>query len=196
MFELSEQASPISEGVAEIRIVYTLHAIKPDNTTLESHEDTTSFNSSWRDQGYDPGPPHPSARLPRDTSIGIRGWGMHYPGIHHCRYGGIASVWGWLGSDITPRPTSSRQHRRQHDSGAWSIFPRPAVRLGGSPSIRLSGWRSTTTIDITDLDSRWAIVIRILWDTLPNQLSSFLSCIIFRVNASISTYFQLVNILV
>jgi hypothetical protein len=34
----------------------------------------------------------PSARLPHDTSMGIRGWPMHYLSIHHCRYGGIASV--------------------------------------------------------------------------------------------------------
>jgi hypothetical protein len=27
--------------------------------------------------------PHPSARLPYDTSTGICGWPMHYPGIHH-----------------------------------------------------------------------------------------------------------------
>jgi hypothetical protein len=60
--------------------------------TLESHEDTTSGNSSRHVQGDDLGPPHPSARPPRDTSMGIRGWPMHYPNIHHCRYGGIASV--------------------------------------------------------------------------------------------------------
>jgi hypothetical protein len=64
--------SPISDGVVEIRIIYTLQGIKPDNTTLESHEDTTSGHSSRRDQGDDSGPPHPSARLPRGTSTGIR----------------------------------------------------------------------------------------------------------------------------
>jgi hypothetical protein len=75
--------SPISKGVAEIRIIYTLQGIKPDNMTLESHEDSTSGNSSQRDQGDDPGPLHPSARLPRDTSTGIRGCPMYYLGIHH-----------------------------------------------------------------------------------------------------------------
>jgi hypothetical protein len=74
--------SPISEGVAEIRIVYTLQGIKPNNTTHVVHEDTTSDHSSWRDQGDDPGPPHPSARLPRDTVTGIRGWPMYYPDVH------------------------------------------------------------------------------------------------------------------
>jgi hypothetical protein len=32
------------------------------------------------------------AHLPHDTSMGIRGWLMHYLGIHHCRHGGIASI--------------------------------------------------------------------------------------------------------
>jgi hypothetical protein len=41
-----------------------------------------SGHSSQRDQGDDQGPPHPSARLPRDTSTGIRGWPMHYPDVH------------------------------------------------------------------------------------------------------------------
>jgi hypothetical protein len=47
--------------------------------TLMSHEETTIGYSSQRDQGDDPGPPHPSAHLPRDTSTDICGWPMHYP---------------------------------------------------------------------------------------------------------------------
>jgi hypothetical protein len=50
--------------------------------TLESHKDTMSDHSSRRGQGHDPSPPHPSAHLPRDTSMGIRVWPMHYPGIY------------------------------------------------------------------------------------------------------------------
>jgi hypothetical protein len=33
-------------------------------------------------QRVEPGPPHPSVRLPRDTLVGIRGWPMHYPFLH------------------------------------------------------------------------------------------------------------------
>jgi hypothetical protein len=43
-------------------------------------------------QGNDPGSPHPSARLPCNVSTDIRGWPIHYPGLHHYRYGGVASV--------------------------------------------------------------------------------------------------------
>jgi hypothetical protein len=50
--------------------------------TLESHKDTMSDHSSRRGQGHDPSPPHPSAHLSRDTSMGIRVWPMHYPGIY------------------------------------------------------------------------------------------------------------------
>jgi hypothetical protein len=50
--------------------------------TLECHEDTMRGHSSRRDQGDDPGPPHPSARLPRTTTMGIHGWPMHYPDVH------------------------------------------------------------------------------------------------------------------
>jgi hypothetical protein len=38
---MASKPSPISKGVAKIRIIYTLQGIKHDNTTLESHEDTT-----------------------------------------------------------------------------------------------------------------------------------------------------------
>jgi hypothetical protein len=37
------------------------------------------------------------------------------------------------------------------------------------------------------------VVTTMIWDTSPNQLSHFLSCILFLVNISI--YFQLVNII-
>jgi hypothetical protein len=33
-------------------------------------------------QRVKPGPPYPSACLPRDTSTGIRGWPPHYPNVH------------------------------------------------------------------------------------------------------------------
>jgi hypothetical protein len=44
--DVTIKLSPIFEGVAEIRIIYTLQGIKPDNRTLKSHEDTTSDHSS------------------------------------------------------------------------------------------------------------------------------------------------------
>jgi hypothetical protein len=40
-----------------------------------------------------------------------------------------------------------QQHRYQDDLGAWRLLPRQAVRLGGSPQIRLVGLRSTTPTD-------------------------------------------------
>jgi hypothetical protein len=33
------------------------------------------------DQGVEPDPPYPSARLPCDVSTGIRGWPIHYPDL-------------------------------------------------------------------------------------------------------------------
>jgi hypothetical protein len=30
-------------------------------------------------QGVEPGPPYPIARVPHDVSTGIRRWPMHYP---------------------------------------------------------------------------------------------------------------------
>jgi hypothetical protein len=50
--------------------------------THVSHKGAMSGRSSRRDQGDDQGPPHPSARLPRDTATGIRGWPMNYPDAH------------------------------------------------------------------------------------------------------------------
>jgi hypothetical protein len=76
-----------------------------------SHEDTTSGTSSRRDQGNDLGPPHPSARLPRDTLISIRGWHMHYPGIHHYSYGGITSVSATYETTKFAGPHKSRMRR-------------------------------------------------------------------------------------
>jgi hypothetical protein len=50
--------------------------------THVSHEGTMSGHSSRCDLGDDQGPPHPSARLPRDTTMGILGWPMRYPDVH------------------------------------------------------------------------------------------------------------------
>jgi hypothetical protein len=33
-------------------------------------------------QGVKLGPPHPSARLPHDVSMGIHEWPIRYPGLH------------------------------------------------------------------------------------------------------------------
>jgi hypothetical protein len=46
MFEHSEQASPISEGVTEIRINSHLARYQPGNTTHVSHEGNTSDHLS------------------------------------------------------------------------------------------------------------------------------------------------------
>jgi hypothetical protein len=83
MFRLSKQASPISEGVAEIRIKIHLARDKPDKTTHVSPKTSRVAIVHNDDQRVEPGPPYPSARLPRDTTIGtIRGWPMHYPFYH------------------------------------------------------------------------------------------------------------------
>jgi hypothetical protein len=42
-------------------------------------EDPMSGHSFRRDQRNDLGPPHPSAHLPRDTSMGTSGLPVHYP---------------------------------------------------------------------------------------------------------------------
>jgi hypothetical protein len=34
------------------------------------------------DQRVEPDPPYSSARLPRDVSMGIRGWPIHCPNLH------------------------------------------------------------------------------------------------------------------
>jgi hypothetical protein len=119
--DLASKSSPISEGVVEIRIDIHLPREKPDNATLKSHEHTMSGNSSRRDQGDDLGPPHPSASLPCDTSTGIRGWPMHYPGIHHYRYGGIASVSVTYEATKFVGPHKSRM--RQYIVNAYSFGP-------------------------------------------------------------------------
>jgi hypothetical protein len=42
---------------------------------------------------------------------------------------------------------SPQQHHYHHDSGAWHLLPRLAIRLGGSPPIKLRGLRGTTLTD-------------------------------------------------
>jgi hypothetical protein len=64
-------------------LIYTLQGIKSDNTIHVSHEGTTSGHSSQRDQGDDSGPPHPSARLPRNTLMGIRRGPCNIPSYIH-----------------------------------------------------------------------------------------------------------------
>jgi hypothetical protein len=72
----NKQESLMSESVMVIRI--NLEPCKGNHMTHVSHEDTKSGNSSRRGQRDDPGPPHPSARIPHDTSTGIRGWPTQY----------------------------------------------------------------------------------------------------------------------
>jgi hypothetical protein len=55
----ASKSSPISEGVTEIQIVYTLQGMKPDTMTLKSHEDTISSHSSQRNQRVKLGPTSP-----------------------------------------------------------------------------------------------------------------------------------------
>jgi hypothetical protein len=109
-----------------------------------------------------------------------------------------------LGNDFTPQPTLARRCRHQHDSRAWRVFSRLAIWIRGSSPIRLGGSRSTTPSDgptrVHSYLHRWpqlkaSAVTIMLWDTSPNQLSYFLSCIFFWVNISILIYFQLVNTL-
>jgi hypothetical protein len=82
-FERAEQVSPISEGVAEIRMNIHLERDKPDNTTHVSLKTIRVATVHDDDQRVEPNRPFPSARLPRDTTLGaIRGWPMHYPFYH------------------------------------------------------------------------------------------------------------------
>jgi hypothetical protein len=78
----ASKPSPIFKGATEIRI--DIQPCKGKTWQHDTHEleDTTSGHSSWRDQGGDQGPPHPSARLPRDIVMGICGWLIHYPDVH------------------------------------------------------------------------------------------------------------------
>ena len=58
-------------------------------------------------------PPLPSARLPRDTTLwAIRGWPVHYPGIHHCRNGeGSSDLYSDRTTRLTgPHKSSMRQY--------------------------------------------------------------------------------------
>jgi hypothetical protein len=56
-------------------------------------------------------PPFPSARLPRDTTLGaIRGCSIHYPGIHHCRRGEVSSNSVLIEATKFVRPHRSRMH--------------------------------------------------------------------------------------
>jgi hypothetical protein len=82
-FERGEQASPISKGVTEIRISIHLTRDKPNNMTHMSLKTPRVAMVHDNDQRVKTGPPYPSARLPRDTTLGaIRGWPMHYPFYH------------------------------------------------------------------------------------------------------------------
>jgi hypothetical protein len=50
--------------------------------THVSQGGTTCGHSLGHNQGDDQRPPHPSARPPRDTMTGIRGWPIHYTDVH------------------------------------------------------------------------------------------------------------------
>jgi hypothetical protein len=70
MFEHSEQASPISKDVTEIRITSHLARYQPGNMTHVSHEGTrvATFRDDY--QKVEPSPPYPSVVFHVKTSMG------------------------------------------------------------------------------------------------------------------------------
>jgi hypothetical protein len=72
-------------------------------------------------QGVSPGPPQPSARLPRNTSKAICGLPMQYPSLHHYRYGRIASDSAIISATKFMGPHKSRM--RQYITNACSPGP-------------------------------------------------------------------------
>jgi hypothetical protein len=77
----NEQASPISEGVVEIQINITLQGnnLSTRHTWATQAPRVATIHDDY--QRVKSGPPYPSAGLPRDTSLGIRGWPPHYPNV-------------------------------------------------------------------------------------------------------------------
>jgi hypothetical protein len=83
-FNTAIKPSPLSKGVMEIQI---------NNQPCKGIKLTTCYTRAWRAprvaivhddyQRVEPGPPYPSARLPRDTTLrAIRARPMHYPLYH------------------------------------------------------------------------------------------------------------------
>jgi hypothetical protein len=149
MFGLGEQASPISEGVAEIWINIHLASDKPDNTTHVSPKTSRVATVYDNDQRVKPGPHYPSKRLPRDTALrAIRGWPMHYP-FYYPRgiVGYRPTQWPTkllsLRDSINPvcvntksmlvhlDPTnvSLNRHKRGYHLGAPNLWSRPLILL-------------------------------------------------------------------
>jgi hypothetical protein len=82
MFEHSEQASPISEGVAEIQINITLQGINLNTWHMWATKAT--WVATFRDdyQRVEPGPPDPSAVFHMKTSTGSLWVPEHYPNVN------------------------------------------------------------------------------------------------------------------
>jgi hypothetical protein len=83
MFRCGEQASPIFEGVMEIRV--DIQSCKGKNlitrhTWATKAPRVTTVHNDFRRVELDP--PYTSAHLPRDTSTGIHSWPPHYPFYH------------------------------------------------------------------------------------------------------------------
>jgi hypothetical protein len=82
MFGHSNQASPISKGITEIRINIHLASDKPHSMTHVSLKTPRVATVHDDYQRVESGPPYPSEGLPCDTSTGIHGCPPHYPSIH------------------------------------------------------------------------------------------------------------------
>jgi hypothetical protein len=85
----NKQVSPISEGSAETHV--NSHPCKGNNLTTwhtwtRKATRVATFTTTIKESSRVT--PFPSVRLPRDTPHrAIRGWSIHYPGIHHYRRG-------------------------------------------------------------------------------------------------------------
>jgi hypothetical protein len=80
--DAASKPSPISEGVVQIQIIYTLQGINltTQHSRVMKTPRTTIVHDAIKVSVWVL--PHPSARLPRDTVTGIHGWPMHYPIVH------------------------------------------------------------------------------------------------------------------
>jgi hypothetical protein len=78
------------------------------------------------------------------SAIGSITWQWHHATVN---VASMAPSPEWPSGDITSWPILPRQHHHQHDSGTQYVLPWLAIRLRGSPPIRLGGLRSITPRD-------------------------------------------------
>jgi hypothetical protein len=125
--DYNEQASPMTEGVAEIRINIHMWAMKAPWVAMV-HDDYQRIKLD---------PPYPSVGLPRDTAMSIRECPPHYPIVHPLNMVGCRPT-QWLSKQLCLQDPITQYAPVHNQSCSPGLVDRSSIGIGGGYHLWMS----------------------------------------------------------